>query len=153
MGTIIWAAKKPQGPFKLARGGDSNERPHLGGPPFYNGFTRAQQRHRFCYEFRTRNPRRPRDAGPFHPTPLKTHDLAKVLPALKSSRRLSITPNGRTFMTTSISSVFQPHSASQPTPAAKAPQAPKPAAQPAAAKPDTVTLRSTQKANPDGDHG
>jgi len=56
-------------------------------------------------------------------------------------------------MTTSISSVFQPHPASQPAPAAKSLQAPKPAAQQAAAKPDTVTLRSTQKANPDGDHG
>ncbi|HEV3387207.1 MAG TPA: hypothetical protein VG097_20475 [Gemmata sp.] len=56
-------------------------------------------------------------------------------------------------MTTSISSVTQPHAASQPTPAVRAPQAPKPAAQPAAAKPDTVTLRSTQKASPDGDHG
>ena len=56
-------------------------------------------------------------------------------------------------MTTSISSAYQPHPASQPAPAAKAPQAFKPPAQPAAAKPDTVTLRSTQKANPDGDHG
>src|SRR5580700_4635253 len=149
MGTIIWAAKKPQGPFKLARGGDSNERPHLGGPPFYNGFTRAQQRPRFCYEFRTRNPRRPQGRKLLPLDHIEDTQLTKgSSSALKYSWRPSITPNGRTFMTTSISSVFQPHSASQPTPTAKAPQAPKPAAQPAAAKPDTVTLRCTQKAKP-----
>jgi hypothetical protein len=56
-------------------------------------------------------------------------------------------------MTTSISPVSQPHLNSQPKPATQPPQASKPPEQPAAVKPDTVTLRSTQKANPDGDHG
>jgi len=57
-------------------------------------------------------------------------------------------------MATSINPVSQPHVNSQPKPATvKHPQAAKPAPQPATSAQDKVTLRSTQKADPDGDHG
>lgn len=57
-------------------------------------------------------------------------------------------------MATSISPVSQPHVNSQPKPAAQRAQASRPPeAQKASPAKDKVTLRSTQKANPDGDHG
>lgn len=56
-------------------------------------------------------------------------------------------------MTTSISPVSQPHVSSRPHPAARHAQAAKPPAKPAPAAEDKVTLRSTQKASQNSDHG
>jgi len=57
-------------------------------------------------------------------------------------------------MTTSISSVTQPHATVQP-PTVKPPQPPKPSVAPAASSlgHDKVTLRSTQNANQGNSHG
>jgi len=57
-------------------------------------------------------------------------------------------------MATSITPVSVPHIPSQPKPTTvKHAQAPKPTPQPATSASDKVTLRSTQKANQDSDHG
>lgn len=56
-------------------------------------------------------------------------------------------------MATGINAVSPPHVNSQPQPAIRHTQASKPAAKPAPSAQDKVTLRSTQKANQDSDHG
>jgi hypothetical protein len=57
-------------------------------------------------------------------------------------------------MAPSISPVSQPHVNSQPKPATqRVPAAKAPEAQKTPRAQDKVTLRGTQKASPDGDHG
>jgi len=87
------------------------------------------------------------------PKALRTQDLCVGFAVPQGFREPVDDTTGRTFMTTSISPVSQPHVNSQPKPATQHPQASKPPAQSATQAQDKLTLRSTQKTNQEGSPG